>query len=201
MADIAAIKTINAQRWATCHIVPKRRDEVMAVARRLVAPQAKARYQAISQAVWGTPDRWYFVAVTHEREASQRFDRQLGQGDPINQTSTHVPKGRGPFHDHDGHDAFHWGAVDALVSCPPFAGKWTDWTIGGVLTLLEMYNGLGYEAHHEASPYDWGATDMEQWGKYVRDGVWDPHVWDTQLGCAAMLKGMMELDPSIAFAA
>jgi hypothetical protein len=33
----------------------------------------------------------------------------------------------------------------------------------------------------------------------VRDGVFDPNVWDGQLGCAAMLKGMMKIDPTIAF--
>jgi hypothetical protein len=59
----------------------------------------------------------------HEREASQRWDRQLGQGDPLNQVSTHTPKGRGPFFNHPtdppGQDAFYRGAVDALTNCPP----------------------------------------------------------------------------------
>jgi lysozyme family protein len=82
--------------------------------------------------------------------------------------------------------------------------RWSldHWTIGGVLTLWLLYNGTGYEDyHHEASPYDWGATNIEEWGKYVRDGVWSAHVWDTQVGCAAMLRGMMAIDPTIKFAA
>jgi hypothetical protein len=38
-------------------------------------------------------------------------------------------------------------------------------------------------------------------GKYVGDGEYSAHAWDTQLGCAAMIKQMMALDPSITFPA
>jgi lysozyme family protein len=207
MTNIAALTAANADRWAKCSITPSRQAEVDKVVRKLCAPDAKFRYQAISQAVWGTPDRWFFVAIVHEREAGgpPHWDKQLGQGDPLNEISRHVPRGRGPFLTHPGdvrgNDAFHRGGVDAMVNCAPYAGRWTDWTIAGVLTLFVMYNGTGYEAfHHEASPYDWGATNIEQFGKYVGDGIYSAHAWDTQLGCAAMLKGMMALDPTIIFA-
>jgi hypothetical protein len=64
-----------------------------------------------------------------------------------------------------------------------------------------LYNGTGYEDfHHEASPYDWGATDREQGGKYTSDGKFDSNAWDTQVGCAAMLMAMMAIDPTITFA-
>lgn len=195
-----ALKAANEHRWAAVKITPNRSAEVFSVAKRLAAPTAKARYQEIAAAVWGRPDLWYVVAIIHEREASQRWDRQLGQGDPLSQVSTHRPAGRGPFHDHDGHTAFYWGALDALNNCPPFAGRWKDWSIGGVLTLWILYNGTGYELyHHEASPYDWGATNQEQRGKYTSDGHFDPSAWDTQVGCAAMLLAMMALDPTITF--
>jgi lysozyme family protein len=95
------------------------------------------------------------------------------------------------------HGAFYRCALDALINCPPYAAKWTDWTAGGTLTLLELYNGLGYEYRHEHSPYIWGATNQEQPGKFTGDGVYSQHVWDTQIGCAAMLKSMMEIDSSI----
>lgn len=194
----------NAALWEKASILPARAHEVDHVAARLAAPTAKTRYQAVSQAAWGTPDRWWFVAVVHEREAEQDFSKQLGQGDPLGEVSRHVPRGRGPFFDHPsdppGQDAFYRGAVDALQNCPPYAARWTDWTIGGALTLLELYNGVGYDQyHHENSPYDWGATDQEQRGKYTGDGHFDPSVWDSQIGCAAMLKAMMLIDPSIQF--
>jgi lysozyme family protein len=145
---------------------------------------------------------WWVIAVIHECEADQDFNCQLGQGDPLDRPSRHVPRGRGPFFNHPddppGQDAFYRGAVDALQNCPPYAAKWTDWSAGGTLTLLELYNGTGYDDyHHEDSPYDWGATDQEEKGKYVGDGQYNPNAWDTQVGCAAMLKAMMVLDPTI----
>jgi hypothetical protein len=53
MTNFVAVKALNAERWARCTIVPKRQAEVDAVARKLCAPDAKLRYCAISQAVWG----------------------------------------------------------------------------------------------------------------------------------------------------
>ena len=182
----------NEARWQKSQILRSRELEVEGVSARLCAPKAKAIYQQIAQAVWGAPDRWWFVAIVHEREASQNFHKSIAQGDPWNQRSTHVPRGIGPFRD------FISCAVFVLNRCAPYPAKWKDWSIGGVLTLFESYNGTGYEIyHHEPSPYDWGATNIEQQGKYVADGRYNPNVWDLQVGCAAMLKGMMELDPTI----
>ena len=206
MTNIIALKALNASRWAKCTITPLRLNDVMSVAKKLCDPAAKARYQAISQAVWGTPDRWYFVAIVHEREAGgpPHWDKQLGQGDDLAEVSRHVPKGLGPFMTHPGDipgaDAFHRCAVYTLQRSPPYAARWTDFSAGGVLTLTVLYNGTGYEDfHHEASPYDWGATNIEQEGKYIQDGIYNAKVWDTQVGCAAMIKGMMAIDPSIKF--
>lgn len=185
MTDIAALKQRNAERWKAAKLT--RGPEFIPVAKRLVA--AKARYQAV-EARTGVP--WYFVAVTHEREASQRWDRQLGQGDPLNQVSTHVPKGRGPF------STWENGAYDALVNCPPYAARNKDWSVGGLLTMLEQYNGLGYANKGVPSPYIWSGTNQYSKGKYVADHVYDPNVVDKQLGCAGLLLAMRDLDPSIA---
>jgi lysozyme family protein len=192
-----AMIAANGDRWSKAKIT---RATFPPVAKRLDAPAAKGRYQVIAVA---TKVPWQAIAVIHEREASQRFDRQLGQGDPLGQVSRNVPKGRGPFMDHPndppGQDAFYRGAVDALMNCAPYAGHWTDWSPGGMLTLLEKYNGVGYAAKGRPSPYVWSGTDQYVSGKYIRDGVYDPNTIDVQLGCAGLLKTMMELDPSIAF--
>lgn len=189
MANIPYLITQNNSKWKDCTIAPSRRAEVMLTANRLIAPAAKAQYIALQQTT-GVP--WWVIAVIHEREASQDFRRSLAQGDLWNHVSVNVPRGRGPF------KSFFAAGVDSLVKCPPFASRWKDWSAGGALTLTELYNGTGYEDHHhEASPYVWGATNHEEWGKYVSDGDWSARVWDTQLGCAAMIKGMMELDNSI----
>lgn len=192
MTDLTALKTANAARWEKAQILPARELQVEKVAAALCAPKAKAIYQTIEKAT-GVP--WFVVAVIHEREAAQNFGRSIAQGDPWNEPSVHVPRGIGPF------KSFYDAAVFALTRCAPFAARWTDWSAGGTLTLLELYNGIGYdEYHHEASPYDWGATTMEQEGKYIADGKWSATVWDTQVGCAAMLKAMMAIDTSITFA-
>lgn len=62
-------------------------------------------------------------------------------------------------------------AINALVHCAPCAARNIDWSIGGTLTKLEEYNGLGYAARRTPSPYIWSSTDQYKSGKYVRDGV------------------------------
>jgi lysozyme family protein len=217
MANLVTLKQLNFERWQRCNILPNRFNEVMATARRLCEPDTKARFQGVSDRLAElaqtdpkiVPVPWWFIGVVAEREygadvhGHMHWDRQLGQGDPLNRVSTHVPRGMGPYLDHPGditpgHDAWTRCCLDVLINSAPRAGKWTDWTIGGVLTLWILYNGTGYEDfHHMPSPYDWGATNIQQRGKYVGDGHFDAHVWDTQVGCAAMLKGMMIVDPTI----
>jgi lysozyme family protein len=201
MTNLIALKAANTALWKVAKILPSRQAEVHAVVERLCAPEAKVRYEAIS-AVTGVP--WFIIAVIHEREASQNFNCQLGQGDPLDRISQHVPRGMGPYFNHPtdppGQDAFYRCAVDTLENTAPYAARWKDWTVGGALTLLILYNGTGYwDYHHEASPYDWGATDQEQRGKYTGDGRYNALVWDTQIGCAAMLMGMAAIDPSVKF--
>jgi hypothetical protein len=83
-----------------------------------------------------------------------------------------------------------------VVPTPPAI---KDWSIGGTLTMLEEYNGLGYASRGRPSPYIWSGTDQYVSGKYVRDGVYDPNAVDQQLGCAGLLMAMMALDPTITF--
>lgn len=199
MANVVALKSAEEARWKAAKIL---RPQVFAsVAQRLVSAPvefggqtltAKAVYQQV-EAITKVP--WAVIAVAHERECDQDWHGSLAQGDPWNQVSRHVPAGRGPF------KSWIEAAVDALVNCAPHAARNTDWTIGGALEKLEEYNGLGYAARGIASPYIWSGTDQYHGGKYVRDGVFDPHAFDQQLGCAGLLKAMQEIDPSITFAA
>jgi len=190
--NVAALKVANAKRWVVMHTTPSLSATLDAVAERLIAPAAKQFYQNVSGQT-GVP--WYVVAVIHERESSQSWTAGLAQGDPWDKVSIHVPRGIGPF--------ANWvdAAVYALHSCAPFAAKWEDWSIGGMLTLLEEYNGLGYASRGVPSPYVWASTDQYHSGKYVSDGNYDPNAIDHQLGCAALLSCMAVADPSITFGA
>jgi lysozyme family protein/peptidoglycan hydrolase-like protein with peptidoglycan-binding domain len=159
-------------------------NEVAATAKRLVA--AKARYQGV-EAKTGVP--WWVIAAIHEREASQDWNTQLAQGDPLNQVSTHVPAGMGPF------KTWEEGAIAALKHDD--LTSVLDWGLEKALYHQEKYNGVGYYNKGIPSPYVWAGTSVQKPGKWIRDHVWDDSYMDKQLGCAAMLKGMMAIDPSI----
>lgn len=186
MTDLVALQRMNAQRWANA----KPRRNFASIAKRLVSQAAQSRYRAVS-ARTGVP--WPVIAVIHERECSQDWTRSLAQGDPWDRVSVHVPAGRGPF------KSWEDAAVDALNNCLPYAGRNKDWSIGALLTKLEEYNGLGYAARGMPSPYLWAGTDQYRSGKYIRDGVYDPDVIDSQAGCAGLLMAMQALDPAITF--
>lgn len=182
--DLTPLKAANAKRWANARVT----RNFASIAKSLVS--SKARYQAVA-AKTGVP--WFVIAVIHERESSQNWGRSLAQGDPWNRVSTHVPRGRGPF------TSWEAAAIDALVSCAPYAARNKDWSAGGALTLLEGYNGLGYYRKGIPSPYLWSGTDQYRAGKYVADGVFDPNHVDKQPGCATLIRAMMSLDPTITF--
>lgn len=204
MVDLNALQQANAKRWAQAK--PTRTALASSVAKRLVA--AKARYQAVD-AKTGVP--WFIIAVIHERESSQDWTTHLGQGDPLNKVTVHVPAGRGPFF---GPDAWEQGAVDALKACPPYLARKSNWSApGGALTNLEAYNGVKYAGVDRPSPYVWSGTSIYDpptgpGGKVLVDHgpIEDVYpsgprqgqrVVDVQIGCAAMLLAMMALDPTI----
>ena len=80
------------------------------------------------------------------------------------------------------------GAVDAYKIEGLLNKK--DWSPAFVAWLLEKFNGWGYRLyHHVRSPYVWGATAVQQCGKYTSDRVWDATVMDPQIGGMALLAG------------
>lgn len=185
--DVLSLIELNAGRWPKMVIDFDALPVLDQVAAKLIA--AKARYQSLFAE---TSVPWPVIAVVHQRECSQNWNLSIAQGDPWNQVSTHVPTGRGPF------NSWEEAAIDALTKCPPIASQWAHWdTIGGVLTRLEMYNGLGYAGMNRPSPYVWSRTDQYVSGKYIADHDFDPNVIDSQQGCSGLLVRMMEQDPTI----
>ncbi len=196
--SISALKIENAARWQRMTIRSEDTAEVDAVASRLY--RDRTRYQAIAAGVVkaGGYMPWQCIAIIHEREASGDFDCYLGNGQPLDEVTTEVPQGRGPFYNHPGEtisdDAFARGCYDALLDASPRAALDGDWSAGGILTMFEEYNGLGYAERGEPSPYVWSCTDQYVSGKYVADGVYDPNAVDQQIGCAPLLKLLLEKD-------
>lgn len=207
MVNIIALEAVNAHRWSVMHMKADKIPAFHSIAIKLCDPVAKARYQGVTIALQKAgyyPIPWWFIAVASEREygGPPHWDKQLAQGDALNEVSRNVPSGRGPFLTHagdvtPGNDAWTRGCLDALIDCAPYAAKWTVWTIGGILTLWEEYNGLGYAAMGVPSAYVWSGTDQYQSGKYVADHVYRANVVDVQEGCAPILSMMMAIDPTI----
>ena len=145
--------TLNQHRWDQCKINLDKVGSFKQVANRLTVPAAVVRYKAVEAR---TRVPWWFIAVVHEREASQKWDRSLAQGDPWDRKSIHVPANRGPF------NSWEDAAYDALVNCPPYAARNTDWSIGNALTMLEKYNGLGYRSEERRV----GKECRSRWSPY-----------------------------------
>lgn len=195
MVDLVALTAQNAARWKVAKPAAARTSTFNQVATRLCNLHLRPSYTSVSNET-GVP--WWVIAVIHERECAQSWDCSIAQGDPWTRRSVHEPVGRGPF------SSWHNAAIDALTNCPPYAAKWTDWSAGGTLTLLERYNGLGYAAGPrvrntderlppQPSPYIWAGTDQYHSGKYVRDHYYSPDIVDSQLGCAGLLLAMQPL--------
>jgi len=166
--------------------------EAAAAAKKLLAH--KAQYQSV-EAKTGVP--WWWIACTHNRESDADFSTQLAQGDPLNRVSTNVPKGQGPYY---GDDAWERAAIVALEDHK--LNKVVDWRLEKALYWWESFNGWGYYNHGRPSAYVWAGTNTYDppagpGGKYVADGVWSGSAVDRQLGCAAVLAALMDLDPSI----
>lgn len=203
MTDLNALQRANDARWKSAKLTGRLNFD--AVARKAYAN--RARYIDIVRRcrVRGSnmPDEaWVFVAVIHNRESGMDFSTHLGQGDPLNRVTSHVPAGRGPFF---GDDAFERGAVDALVDCAPRAAVANrDWSISGMLTYLERYNGLKYANAGRPSPYLWSGTTIYDppfgpGGKVTVDHGPIENVVDKQLGVAGLLLKLDALDGAIDF--
>jgi lysozyme family protein len=153
--------------------------------RQLIPNQSS--YQSI-QDLLGVP--WYIVGVIHYRESDCDFTCHLFNGDPLSGRTYDDPAGL-PL---SPEPPYTWkqGAIAALQ----YDGldKVLDWSIANSLYVLEKYNGLGYWQYNINSPYVWSGTNQYTKGKYTSDGSYDPNAVDKQIGCAAILKCMIDQD-------
>jgi lysozyme family protein len=133
---------------------------------------------------------WYFVGLVHMRESGMNFNRHLHNGDPLTGRTIQVPRGRPIAPPANGKAyTFAESAIDALKGMNYH--KWKDWSIPGILHLLEVYNGTGYIARRVTNPYLWSGTQHYITGKFVRDGVYSATAIDEQLGAGTLLKAFL----------
>lgn len=167
--------------WDTMHII-RDAPELQRLSDKL--SRYKDVYMKVETAT-GVP--WQMVAVIHVREAGEEdigvWKRCLHDGEKVignGRKTRDVPRGRGPFAtwQEAALDALHIQSFDQIKS----------WPTSRMLWALEPFNGYGYRNKGLRSPYLWASTNHQQRGKYIRDGVFDPNVMDTQIGCAALLK-------------
>ncbi len=164
--------------WSVAEISPDRLQDVKSDALRIV--RNRERYEAVGL---GVP--WWVIGLIHQRESSGHFGRHLHNGDPLTAKTVNVPAGR-PKNWDPATMGWEDSAADALIISG--IANHTDWSIAMMLDRMERYNGRGYRSHGIPSPYLWGATTVQQPGKYVMDGVFDPSVMDRQVGCVAVMK-------------
>jgi lysozyme family protein len=141
----------------------------------------KKHYDAVEEST-GVP--WWFVAGIHYRESTLNFKGCLHNGQRIigmNQKTTWVPKGRGPF------NTWSESAIDAMVM--QGYDKIEFWDVCIALENAEKYNGLGYryKGMNEYSPYLFAGTNHhDETGKYVADGRYNNKAQEKQLGVCAI---------------
>lgn len=173
---------------AGCSIDAGRRVEVDRVCDR--ALKHLGEYRAIEAA---TTVRAVVVIGCHNRESGLDFTRSLAQGDPWDRVSTHVPAHLGPYPSFvaAAEEALHIDRLDAVARLPG------GWSRERALYEWELYNGFGPRNHGCHTGYLWAGTSVYRGGKYVADGVWDPHAIDRQLGTVPVMLRLFQLEPSL----
>lgn len=186
-----------AKQWDAMTIKPARAAEF----------NERAQYAIDNRSIYMTIERltgvpWPLIACIHMRESDAQdkhgnplFTSYLGNGQPLKRRTTIVPKGRGPFLAPAPQD-FIDGAIDALEY--DHLTRVIDWRLEKILYNLELFNGFGYFYHGVPSCYLFGGTNIQKVGKFKSDNDWAPNMWDTQPGCAPMLKIIM-LDQNLQY--
>ena len=175
--------------FASVQIVPSRLAEVNDTCERILRHLDAGDYGTVC-AETGIP--FLLIGPSFEREASTNFALSPAQGDRWNQVSRDVPRGLGPY------ASWHDAAVAAYKIDGLSAVGAANWTYGLIPYFDEAFNGFGYrDFHGERTPYNAGATNLQQRGKYTSDGKFDPDEMDPQIGCIAMMMVLGTMRPAL----
>ena len=149
----------------------------------------------------GVPAGWMGPTDCREDNCNPRCG--IGQGDPWNQVSRHVPAGKGPFASKAEADAYylHYDKIDVLLQGV------TAWDLTYACWSWERWNGFGPRENDRLSGYLWSCTDVYdtpavggygRGGKYVADNDWSPSALDSQPGAVALYLELIQHRPDLA---
>ena len=171
--------------FATCAIREDEAAELDELVDALLAD--RDRYQTVGELL-NVP--WFAVAALHYADAGRDFNVHPHNGDPLTERTQHLPDGRPP----EGDPPFAWedSAADALRLY--HFDQWPDWSIAGVLCVLEGRGGWGYRLHHPEvpSPYLWNYSLHYTQGRYVTDDTWSEHAVAQRCGTGVLLRRLAE---------
>ncbi len=158
----------------TCIISEEKYSEVDYCIKQIV--KGKARYEAVSEP-FSLP--WYLTGIIHSMSCDCDFKVHLHNGDPLNGRTVNIPtgypkKGRPPF-------TWEQSAEDLLLFYR--LDKWSDWSIPGMLFILESING---NSHND--------QEIEFSRLWCYSNHYTPKATDTILKCggAILLRRMAE---------
>lgn len=169
-------------------MVVTRKQAVEQACLKILRPENWKRYQQVQDA---TDVPAAFIGALDYRESDCDPSTGLGQGDPWNQVSKHVPRGCGPFSS--------WvGAAIFYVNFDHLNDNSVAWSQAYECWKGEIWNGLGYRAHGLPSPYLWAGTNWQHDGLYKTDGHFDRSAIDTRVGIMPIIVHIGQLDPAFA---
>ncbi len=168
-----------------------RAADVELVAHRILQPSSLSRYQEVATA---TKVPATLIAALDYRESDCDPKSALGQGDPWNKVSTHVPRGHGPFSSWMDAAEFYvrYDHLDELSVA--------FWSMAYVCWKAEAWNGFGPRNHGIHTGYLWAGTNHYSAGKYVADGVWKASFVDKQIGVIPLIARIGEIVPTLKIA-
>lgn len=193
MPTFAASEKGYSNLWDKATVKPEHIAGALEICNKRIIP-AKSRYLAVEKAT-GVP--WWWIACTDTRESDNNPRTHLHNGDPLSGYTYHVPAGR-PKVAHGPPFTWSESAIDAITMPPHNLALVKFWSVERGSFEWERYNGEGYIRQNENSPYVYGWTTEQEWGKYVSDGRYERGAWDNQAGTVALVKVLATLDADVA---
>ena len=195
-----AMRRDYEEKFASLIVKETRKNEVERIITR--ALKNRGVYDEISRV---TTVPFFVVAVIHNMECGDRPDEtffkcHLYNGDPLTARTVHAPEGRPLQPPASG--KFPYTFVESAVDALRYQGfdAWRDWSIGGTLNRLEIYNGMGYRSRSVNTPYLWSGCQFYTRGKFIElrgadkkyHVVYRPDLVSDQVGAAVILRRMLD---------